>query len=66
MGELIPFPISFPDLDKLEPWERSDPLAVNGYWVSCATCKNRCFRAGHYFIACQEHSKYGGANNESR
>lgn len=59
MATIIPFPTTAARNESAEPWERSPKLAVGGYWATCESCKNKCFRAGHWFIACVEHSKYG-------
>ena len=54
MGELIPFPIQIRENDY---WCFYDPLARDGFWMSCVSCTRDCFRAGKCFIACTYHSK---------
>ena len=59
MEKIIRLPATAARKKDEEPWERSPPLAVGGYWKLCYGCTNKCYRAGHNFIACAEHSQYG-------
>ena len=34
------------------------------YAASCATCQEKCRRAGFYFIACTAHTRNGGVPKE--
>lgn len=55
MGEIIPFPIQIKPTDY---WCFYEPWAPGGRWTTCDDCKrSECFRAGHYFIACEHHTK---------
>lgn len=52
--------------------EWDDPCDIYPPWVnerqhyaaSCATCQEKCRRAGFYFIACTAHTRHGGVPKE--